>query len=113
VTLFLVRSPFILSPTILIALSSSASGSVSPSFFFRKFVRKRATSFLSAKDTSDESLFWSAMPHYRTIPVTIVGSAFGAYFRTSATQSSEMAFLPIEFSRKPCLQTLPIRGESK
>ncbi len=74
-------------------------------------MRKRATSFLSAKDTSDESLFWSAMPQYRTIPAIIVGSAFGAYFRTSAAQSSEMAFLPVEFSRNPCLQTLPIRND--
>lgn len=85
-TLFLVRSPFILSPTAMIALSRSESGLVSPSFLFRKFVRTRAISSLSEKETNDESFFRRAIPQYRTIPAIAFASASGTYFLTSAAQ---------------------------
>lgn len=88
VTLFLVWSPFIFSLTALIALSSSASVLVSPSFFFRKLSRTRATSSLSANETSEESLFCRAIPQYRTMPQIAFSSAFATYFLTSTAQSS-------------------------
>src|SRR6187551_1210677 len=53
----------------MIDLSSSGSGWVSPSFFFKKLLRTRATSSVSVKETSEESLFCRAIPQYFTMPV--------------------------------------------
>src|SRR3546814_20015256 len=60
------------------------------SFFLRKFSRTRSVSFLSLKDTSEESRFLRAIPRCLTIADPTVSSASATYFLTSASQSSAM-----------------------